>query len=160
MKAFVTALLAGLALAASINIAAQGLPVGTWQLVKRTLPDGKVLTPPAVNGYFSRTADGMYHLTVFWQTPEGKTGSRSSIVHNKLSETELVATQLAGSFDDGSGKAVVYDPPGVTKTVPIKREGNRVSYQHPFDPPFIVWEGDTLTATFEKGPLDLWERMK
>jgi hypothetical protein len=155
---FVTALLFIAGTAIWMPTHAQDIPVGTWELVKRTLPDGKVISAPAIHGYFSTKADGTYHLNVFWQTPEGKMRSRSSIVQNKFSENALTATMLAGSFDDGSGKPV-YDAPG-TKTVPIKREGNKISYQHPFDPPSIVWEGDTLVATFENGPVDTWERVK
>lgn len=158
-RRIVTTLLFVVGTAIWTSAQAEELRVGTWKLVKRALPDGKVLTPPAIHGYFSRIADGLYHLTVFFSTPDGKNVARNSIVQNKFSENELTATVFAGSFDDGSGK-VVYDTPGTSKTVPIKRDGNKISYQHPFDPPFIVWDADTLVATFENGPVDTWERVK
>jgi hypothetical protein len=35
-----------------------------------------------------------------------------------------------------------------------------VSYQHPIDPPFIVWEGDKMTATLDSAFVDYWEKVK
>lgn len=109
---------------------------------------------------FTTTASGMNHLNVFWHTPDGKPASFSSITQLKWSDTELIATRMFSAFDDGSGKGPVYGMPDETKRVPVKREGRRISYQHPFDPPFNVIEGDKLTATAEGLFVDYWERVK
>ena len=77
-----------------------------------------------------------------------------------FSDTDLSQTRLFGALDMGDGKPVVYATPGETKRVPIKREGGRISYQLPFDPPFVVIDGDKLTATLEGAFIDTWERMK
>ena len=140
--------------------AAEGIRAGTWQLVKRQLPDGTTLTAPDVGGMYTIHPSGIYHLNVFWKTPEGKPVSTSSITQHKYSETELSVTRLFGALDDGSGKPVLYGSPSETKRVPVKREGGRISYQLPFDPPFLVIDGDKMTATLEGVFVDTWERMK
>jgi hypothetical protein len=109
---------------------------------------------------FTVHPSGVYHVNVFWKTPDRKWASTSHITQYKYSETDLSNTRLFGALDDGSGKPVVYATPGETKRVPVKREGGRISHQHPFDPPFIVIDGDTLTATLEGVFIDTWERMK
>ena len=128
--------------------------------LKRQLQDGAALTPERRGGMFTVLPNGVYHLNVFWKTPDGKPASVSSIIEFNWSETELTATRQFSVLDDGSGKPVLYGAPGETKRVPVKREGGRISYQHPFDPPFVEIEGDTLTATFEGAFVDYWERVK
>ena len=144
----------------STSQAAEEIRAGTWQLVKRQLPDGAVLTSPNVGGMFTVHPSGVYHVNIFWKTPDGKWASNSNITQFKYSDTDLSQTRLFGALDMGNSNAVVYTTPGESKRVSIKREGGRISYQHPFDPPFIVIDGDTLTATLEGVFIDTWERMK
>ena len=136
---------------------------GTWRLVMRKLPDGTMQTPPTVQGRFT-TKNGVNQLIVFWPTPEGKSASLSEITKWEWSENEVAATPLLVIFDDGSGKPPVYAVGGETKRMPITRQGGRVSYQHPIDPVFIVWEGEVseaskMTATLE-GFVNYWEKVK
>ena len=134
-------------------------PDGTYRLVMRKLTDGTVLTPPAVQG-MGTFKNGVYHLTVFWRTPEGKPASLSSLSKWEWSDTEVSATPLVFIFDDGSGKLPVYAVGGETRRVPVTRQGGRVSHPHPIDPVFMVWEGDKETATLEGVFTDYWERVK
>lgn len=132
---------------------------GTWRLVMRKLPNGTELTPPTVYG-MSTTKNGVNHLIVFWPTPDGKSASLSSISKWEWSGTDVAATPLLLIFDDGSGKLPVYAVGGDTKRSPLRKDGARVSYQHPIDPPFIVREGDKMSATLEGEFVDYWEKMK
>jgi hypothetical protein len=132
---------------------------GTWRLVKRVLPDGTVLTPPAVQG-MGTAGGGMRHLNVFWQTPDGKPASIGVISTYRLSANTYAETLLAAFFDDGSGKPVAYSFSGETRSARVDRQGERISYKLPFDPPSVVYEGDRLTATLEGAFVDYWERMK
>jgi hypothetical protein len=134
-------------------------PDGTWQLVMRKLPDGTVQTPPTVQGRFT-FKNGVSQLIVFWPTPDGKPASLSELSKWEWSETQVSAKPLLVIFDDGSGKPALYGVGGETKRAPITRQGGRVSYQHPIDPPFIVWEGDKLTATLEGVFVDYWEKVR
>ena len=144
---------------ALINLVRAEDTEGTWRLVMRKLPDGSVQTPPAVYG-MGTTKNGINQLIVFWPTPDGKSASLSEISKWEWSESEVAVTPVLTVFDDGSGKSPVYITGGETKRTPVSREGGRVSYQHPIDPPFVVWEGDKLTATLEGVFVDYWEKMQ
>ena len=104
--------------------------------------------------------NGTYQLTLFWQTPDGKTAALSRLSTWEWSEAEVAATPLALMFDDGSGKGPVFEWGGETKRVPVVRKGGRVSHPHPLDPVFMVWDGDKETATIEGVLVDHWERVK
>ena len=132
---------------------------GTWRLVMRKLPSGAQLTPPAVYG-MSTTKNGVNQLIVFWPTPDGQSASLSSMSKWEWSDAEVAVTPLVLIFDDGSGKPPVYVVGGDTKRSPLKKQGARVSYQHPIDPPFVVRDGDKMTATLEGAFVDSWERVK
>ena len=132
---------------------------GTWRLVKRVLPDGTVLTPPAVQGMATQM-NGMRQLNVFWQTPDGKPATIGVISRYRMTANRYSETMLASVFDDGGGNPVVYNVSGETRSAPVERQGGRISFKLPFDPPAVVYEGDTLTATLEGAFVDHWERMK
>ena len=132
---------------------------GTWKLVMRKLPDGSIQMPPTVQGRFT-IKNGVQQTVVFWPTPEGKPASLSEIDRVELSETEIAATAVLVIFDDGSGKPPVYTVGGETKRSPVDRQGGRVSYQHPIHPPFVVREGDKITATLEGVFVDYWEKVQ
>ena len=153
-------LLAGLALSIALVAPAMADGVeGTWRLLKRQLPDGTIQTPPTVVGLGTLT-NGLRHLNVFWQTPDGKPASIGVISRVKLTSTEYTETLIAFALDDGSGNPVVYNFSGETKTAAVTRQGGRISYKLPFDPPSVVYEGDKLTATLEGAFIDFWERVK
>ena len=132
---------------------------GTWRLVNRQLPDGTVQTAPTVVGLATLT-NGLRHMNVFWQTPDGKPASIGSISKFKLTSNEYTETSIAFALDDGSGNPVIYNFSGETKTAAVMREGGRISFQLPFDPPYVVYEGDKLTATLEGAFVDYWERVE
>jgi len=132
---------------------------GKWVLTKRKLPDGTILRPPQVQGQFS-VHRGLNQLVVFWPMSNGSSASLSSISKWEWSESEVAVTPFLMIFDDGSGKPPAYSVGGDTKRSPVTRNGGVVSYQHPTDPPFNVWDGDHLTATFEGVFVDYWERVR
>ena len=132
---------------------------GTWRLVKRVLPDGTVIAPPGVQG-MGTAINGMRHLNVFWQTPDGKSASVGLVSKYRLTANTYTETLLASTFDDGSGNPTARGVSGETKSVPATRQSGRVSYQLPFDPPAVVYDGDSLIATQEGVFVDHWERVK
>jgi hypothetical protein len=77
-----------------------------------------------------------------------------------MSSTEYTETALLLARDDGSGKPPTYNLMGGTKTVPVTRDGPRIAFKLPFDPPSVVFEGDKFTATLEKAFIDYWERVR
>ena len=134
-------------------------PEGTWKLVMRKLPDGTTQVPPAVQGV-ATWQSGLRSIIVFWHTPEGKAASFSGISTYKFAPAEYTETLLFSAFDDGSGKPPVYSQNPQTKSTPVTREGGRLAFKLPFDPPSVVIEGDKITATAESRFIDYWERVR
>ena len=132
---------------------------GNWKLAMRKLPDGTTLVPPAVQGALT-WHNGSFVRIVFWHTPEGKQGSFSAASSYKISGTDYTETLLFSAFDDGSGKAPVYTLTPESKSVPVTREGARIGFKMPFDPPSYVIEGDKATAKAEGRFIDYWERVR
>ena len=146
----------------SFGIASAGLAdeiEGTWRLVKRQLPDCTRQTPPAV-AWLATLVNGQRHLNVFWRTPDGKPASFGLVSKITVGSNRYTETLVASALDDGSGKPVSYNFSGETKSTPITRDGSRMSYQLPFDPPSIVIEGDELVATLDGVFVDYWEKIK
>jgi hypothetical protein len=132
---------------------------GAWKLTMRKLPDGTTLTPPAVQGAVVLQG-GILTRVIFWHTPEGKQASVSRVSTYKMSPAEYTETFLFSALDDGSGKAPVYNQTPETKSTPVTREGGRIAFKLPFDPPSVVIEGDKWTATAEGRFVDYFERAR
>ena len=131
---------------------------GAWKLTARKLPNGTTLTPPAVQGAIM-CQSGVWTRVVFWQTPEGKPASFSAVSTYKFAPAEYTETLLFSISDDGSGKPPSYSQTPQTKITPVRREGGRVAFRLPFDPPSVVIEGDKMTATAENLFIDYWVRV-
>jgi hypothetical protein len=131
---------------------------GAWKLTARKLPDGTTLTPPAVQGAIM-CQSGVWTRVVFWHMPEGKPASFSAISTYKFAPAEYTETLLFSASDDGSGKPPTYSQTPQTKNTPVTREGTRLAFQLPFDPPSVVIEGNKMTATAENLFIDYWERV-
>jgi hypothetical protein len=140
---------------------AQGSEIeGTWRLVMRELPDGKKIKPPEVLGLAS-LANGNRNLNVVWRTPDGKIASVSVISTYKVTGSEYSETMLYSRLVDPSNpQGMLLNVSGETKTVPLKKEGGKIQYKLPFDPPMVVVDGDKITATAEGAFTDYWERVK
>jgi hypothetical protein len=132
---------------------------GTWKLAMRKLPDGTTLVPPAVEGALT-WRDGRFMRIVFWHTPEGKLSSFSGVSTYKISGTNYTESLLFSALDDGSGKAPAYNLATETKTTSVTREGGRIAFKAPFDPPSVVIEGGKLIATAEGNFVDYWEPVR
>jgi hypothetical protein len=140
---------------------------GTYKLMSRKLADGKVLTPPDVQGLqtFTKT---YRNFNVGWTDGTGKHFSYSVISNYKLTDKEYSETILYSVMNDeigimpgstpGSGPKYVMTPD--TKTSPVKLEGTRCEFKLPFDPPVAVFDGSKLTATLEGSFVDSWEKIR
>lgn len=132
---------------------------GSFRLVKRELPDGTIQMPPVVAGMWTMV-DGYRQLNVFWHTPEGNPASAGAVSTYGITSNNYTVTLIYFTIDDGSGKPMPYNLSGETKSSVVTREGGRVSYKLPFDPPSVVFEGNSMTATLEGAFVDYWERVK
>jgi hypothetical protein len=141
--------------------------VGTWKLVSRKLPDGTTLTPPSVQGLqtFTRT---MRNFNVEWADKSGKHFSYSVISNYKLTDSEYSETlqyscmndEIGIMKDKPAGGGPTYVTSSETKTAPVTLDGTKIKFHLPFDPPEVVFDGNTMTGTLEGGFVDTWERMR
>jgi hypothetical protein len=150
----------GLVLLVGVGVCAQADEIeGTFRLVKRELPDGTVQTPPTVAGLWTMV-NGYRQLNVFWHTPEGKPAWASGLWTYRMTANAYTETVIYFVMDDGSGKPVTSNVSGETKRVVVTRQGGRIAYKLPFDPPSVVFAGDRMTATLEGAFIDYWERVQ
>jgi hypothetical protein len=133
---------------------------GTYKLVSRKLPDGKMLSAPDVMGLqtFTKTSR---NFNVVWKDTAGKFFSYSVASTYTLTASDYTETILFSIMNDEiGGKPINYTLNGPTKTVPVKMRGSRIEFKMPFDPPAISFEGNSMTATAEGMFVDKWERVK
>jgi hypothetical protein len=133
---------------------------GTYKLVSRKLPDGKMLSAPDVMGLATYTKT-CRNFNVVWKDTADKFFSYSVASTYKLTGSEYTETILFSIMNDEiGGKPINYTLTGPTKTVPVKMHGRRIEFKMPFDPPSISFEGNSMTATAEGVFVDNWERVK
>lgn len=132
---------------------------GTYQIQSRTLPDGTVLTPPSITGLMTYTKTHR-NFNLVLRSPTGKFQSFSSVSRYSLSNDGYSETLLFSVINDQiGGKDIVYDVSGATRSVPVEAGAGRIAFRPPFDPPAFAFEGDTLTATFPDGAVDIWKQV-
>jgi hypothetical protein len=152
--------LVGIVLFFAIAASAQTPSIeGTYQLISRQLPDGTVLKPPDIMGLFTYTKTHA-NFNIVLKDATGKFSSFSMVSTYKLTATEYSETRRFSILTDQiGGKEIVYDLSGKTQSAPVKMEGGRIEFKHPFEPPSLVFEGNKITATAEGSFVDVWEKV-
>jgi hypothetical protein len=134
---------------------------GTYQLVSRTLPDGTVLKPPDIMGLCTYTKS-YRNFNLVQKDATGKVLSFSNVSTYKLTATEYSETVLFSiRTDQASGKDVVYDLAGQTRSAPVMVEGGRIQFKSPFALRVFVFAGNRWTSTVENNAtaVDVWEKV-
>jgi hypothetical protein len=132
---------------------------GTYQLVSRTLPDGTLQRPPEIMGLLTYTKSHR-NFNVLWKDANQKFFSYSLVSTYTLTPTEYRETIIFSILNDQiGGQDIVYDLSGKSQSVPVKMDGERLQFKLPFDPPAVVFEGNTMTATAEGRFVDRWEKV-
>lgn len=133
---------------------------GTYRLVSRKLPDGRMQKPPEAMGLMTFTKTHR-NMNVMVKGPDGKHFSLSQVSMYKLSSSEYSETLLYQMINDQiSGKGTTYDTAGRTQTSPVKSEGGRIQFKFPFEAPSGTFESDKLTATTPNGLVAVWEKIQ
>ena len=137
---------------------------GTYQLVRRELPDGTVQLPPDVMGMVTFTKE-FRNFSVVWSDDEGKFYSECYVARYRLTEHEYTETSEYLIVDDQiGGKATSYDLSKTTERSEVSIDGGRISFALPqsFEKALsisVVFDGDGLTATGKDLFIDYWERV-
>jgi hypothetical protein len=155
-------LLALLTLAAPAPKSAPAGPhiAGTYQLVKRVLPDGKELTAPDVQGMMTFTSK-YRNFNVSWKEADGKQVSISYIAEYQLTNDQYCEHPLYWMQSNLGEPGIKYDvPANKSDCSKVTHDGRKFSFQISGEPPVVTFEGETLTAVAKDTFVDHWIRVK
>jgi len=137
---------------------------GTYQLVRRELPDGNVQLPPALKGMFTYTK-AFRHFSVLWQDDTGKFYSECYVARYTLTDKEYTESSEYLIIDDQiGGKGISYDLSNNTATAPVSLDRERIKFAlpQPFEIELSItleFDGPSLKATGENLFIDYWEKV-
>jgi len=137
---------------------------GTYQLVRRELPDGTIQLPPVVKGMMIYTKE-FRNFSVLWKDDEGRFYSECYVARYTLTDTEYAETSEYLIVDNQiGGKEISYHLSNPTAKSPVSFDGGRIRFDLPM--PFerelsiiLEFDGDKLKATGKDIFIDYWERV-
>lgn len=137
---------------------------GSYQLVRRELPDGTVVQPPAVKGMITYTKK-FRNFSVLWKDENGKFYSECYVARYTLTDRDYTETSAyLIVHDEIGGKGIHYDLSPKTAKTEVSHEDGRISFDlpQPFERELAIraeFEGNTLKATGKDLFIDYWERV-
>ncbi len=137
---------------------------GTYQLVRRELPDGTIQIPPVVKGMMTYTKE-FRNFSVLWKDDEDRFYSECYVARYTLTDTEYAETSEYLIVDNQiGGKEISYHLSNATAKSPVSFDGGRIRFDLPM--PFerelsiiLEFDGDKLKATGKDIFIDYWERV-
>lgn len=138
---------------------------GTYQLVRRELPDGTMQEPPLVMGMMSFTKE-FRNFSVLWYDDQNRFYSECYVARYLLTEREYTETsQYLIVHDQIGGKDISYDLSRNTESSPVSRIGTYLTFDLPqaFEKALSItveFRGDDLTATGKGLFVDHWKRVE
>ena len=137
---------------------------GTYQLVRRELPDGTAQLPPAVRGMITYTKE-LRNFSVVWKDDEGRFYSECYVANYTLTDTEYAETSEYLIVDDQiGGKGISYDLSNPTAKSPVSVQGGLIKFAlpQPFEKALSItleFEGSGLKAMGKDLFIDYWEKV-
>lgn len=137
---------------------------GTYQLVRRELPDGTAQLPPAVRGMITYTKE-FRNFSVAWKDDEGRFYSECYVANYTLTDTEYAETSEYLIVDDQiGGKGISHDLSNTTAKSSVSLDAGRVKFALPqlFEKALSItleFDGAKLKATGKDLFMDHWERV-
>jgi hypothetical protein len=131
---------------------------GSYELVRRVLPDGKEIVPPAIYGFATWTSTHR-NFNVFWKDEAGKPVSVSTVATYTLSDTEYCEHPLFWLQNNLGTPGVSYEVPAAkSRCGSVSKDGVKLKVELPGEPPQLVLDGDSLEAHAEGQFTDYWQR--
>lgn len=133
---------------------------GTYKLVSRKLPDGRVQTPPEAIGLMSLSKTHR-NMNIMWKDASGKHFSLSQVSTYKLEGGQFSETVLYRVLSDQiGGKEIVVETSGKTQSSPVKMDAGQIEFKFPFETPTATFERDRITATSPTGLVAVWQKVQ
>ena len=131
---------------------------GTYVMESRTLPDGTVLTPPAVVGLYTMD-DGYVNFNLAVKHSDGKVWSRSDIATYSISGSTYTEEHLYTAINDGTGMKHDFTKRSGSSEM-VMSEGN-VELEFPVSGKIFGSFGpNSLTAMKSGVFIDKWVKVK
>jgi hypothetical protein len=137
---------------------------GTYQLVRRELPDATVQLPPAVMGMITYTKE-FRSFSVVWKDNEGRFYSECYVARYTLTDKEYAETSEYLIVNDQiGGKGINYDLSNSIAKSPVSIDGGciRFALPQPFEKELSItveFDGAKLKATGKDLFTDYWEKV-
>lgn len=137
---------------------------GTYQLVRRELPDGTVQVPPALKGMATFTKE-FRNFSVVWHDKQGRYYSECYVARYTLTDREYTETAEYLIVDDQiGGKGISYDLSAATAGSAVSIDGGRLGFAlpRPFEQSLSIsveFEETGFKATGKDRFTDYWEKV-
>ncbi len=133
---------------------------GSYRLIKRILPDGSQMVPPAISGLNTYTR-GYRNFNVSWKQPDGTAVSLSLMSSYELTAQKYCEHALFW-LQNNLGKPGMVNtwPPEKEQCSDVKQEGGKLTFEAKGEPVVLTFEGDTMTATAAGMFTDTWQRIR
>ncbi len=137
---------------------------GSYQLVRRELPDGTVQFPPDLKGMLTYTRE-FRNFSVVWKDDEGRFYSECYVARYVLSDQEYTETSEYLIVNDQiGGKGISYDLSNAIARSPVTYDDGRICFAapHPFEKALSItleFDGAQLKASGKDLFMDYWEKV-
>ena len=137
---------------------------GTYQLVRRELPDGTVQLPPQLKGMITYTKE-FRNFSVVWKDDNGKFYSECYVAHYTLTDMIYSETSEYLIVNDQIGnKGISYDLSSTTAMSEVSFDGRNTKFVLPqaFERALSIiveFEGTKLKAAAKDLFIDYWEKV-
>ena len=134
---------------------------GTYELVRRELPNGAVQKAPDVIGLLTFTRERR-NFNVFWTDADGRRCSIGAISEYSLTDDEYMEKNIYYCINDETeGTGVNYDVSSMSARSPVTKERGALHFTLPLhNEPKVVFTPDGFTATREGEFVDHWKKIK
>lgn len=133
---------------------------GSYRLVKRVLPDGTTLVPPAVVG-FQTFGEGYRNFNVKWTQPDGTPVSLTVLATYDLTPAKYCEHPLLWVQNNLNGPGVSYQWPAEKEECSdVRADGGKLTFQIKGEPVVATFDANSMTAVAAGMFTDVWERLR
>jgi len=133
---------------------------GSYHLVKRTLADGTVIAPPALEGFQTWTRE-YRNFNVGWTDKDGKHVSISLIARYDMAGGKYCEHPVYWLANNMGAPGLSYDWPKekATECSAVTTNGQKMTFAIKGEPVVVTIDANGMTATAAGMFTDTWERV-
>lgn len=133
---------------------------GTYQLVRRVLPNGKQVRPPDVMAIYT-LSHGQFSLNLFFKNPDGALASESTIGRYTFSGAEYCEWIAYTTRNNLDRPGVTNAPPKVAQhCAPVALKNGRYEFSPPGEGVTMSVGAEGFDAKIDGGGVDYWTKVR